>query len=51
MKQKGKAKKGYITLKLEQRLMMAWDWLFAGNIMKRIGFHTKWIKLINGRSH
>ena len=50
-KQKRKAKKGYITLKLEQRHMIEWEWLFVGNIMKRIGFQTTWIKLINGRSH
>ena len=51
MKQKRKAKKGYMTLKLVQRLMIEWEWLFVGNLMKRIVFHTKWIKLINGRSH
>ena len=36
MKQKRKAKKGYMTLKLEQRLMIEWEWLSVGNIMKRI---------------
>ena len=46
MKQKRKAKKGYMTLKLEQRLIIEWEWLFVGYIMKRIGLHTKWIKLI-----
>ena len=51
MKLKRKAQKGYMTLKLEQRVMIEWEWLFVGNIMKRIVFHTKWIELINGRSH
>ena len=35
-----------MTLKIEQRLVIEWEWLFVGNIMKKIGFHTKWIKLI-----
>ena len=46
MKLKRKAQKGYMTLKLEQRVMIEWEWPFVGNIMKRIGLHTKWIKLI-----
>ena len=48
MKQKRKAKKdtSYMTLKLEQRLVIEWEWLFVGNIMKKIGFHAKWNKLI-----
>ena len=28
MKQKRKAKKGYMTFKLEQRLMIEWEWLY-----------------------
>ena len=51
MKLKRKAQKGYMTLKLEQRVMIEWEWPFVANIMKRIVFHTKWIELINGRSH
>ena len=35
-----------MTLKLEQRLVIEWEWRFVGNIMKKIGFHTKWNKLI-----
>ena len=29
IKQKRKAKKGYMTLKLEQRLRIEWEWLFV----------------------